>query len=91
MHRFDADKQAKSRTAAALTDLLGCAPGSWRGPARVALGHEAREATDAVAAHLRLAAIRVVDAHVQVHPIPLRWQRKYHLIPASGNVSDGSL
>ena len=44
----------------------------------VALGHKARQAADAVAAHLRLAAVAVEDAHAVVR-VALGRQREYHL------------
>ena len=47
--------------------------------ATVSLRNEARQATDAVAAHLWLAAVTVEDAHAVVRVAVTRRQRKDHL------------
>ena len=53
-----------------ITDLCHTCEGvhaEGGGPAAVTISHEACEAADAVAAHLRLGAVAVVHAHGQVY------------------------
>ena len=56
----------------------------------VDVGDEAREAADAVAAHLRLGAVRVVDAHGEVGVADGR-QRKDDAVAADAKVAVAQL
>ena len=60
---------------------------SSRAIAAVSLRNEARQAADAVAAHLRLGSVRVEDAHAVIGVLVARRQRKDDAVAANAEVA----